>query len=249
MPIMVTVKDWGLGAKPKPKAQQVTTPAPKRPGKDDPKTVDEVVRRLRRLGSYPMATGPYDAEDYDALTRRRLDWMAQRSRLLTFKNELGKRTDNDAIQAKTTEVLSVDDVRKNASRVKKSEAWRHKQLDSMQQQAEVELEQVIRSELGGPAVTARYGRIGGGHDPFMVSAAMQRDWVEWRAKAARHGVLIEAVVDCIREPWTMAEVERRHGIKGGDGIANHRLGLDVWAEQRQWVRAGYATTRLTNEGR
>lgn len=242
MSLVATVKNWGLGAR--SKAKQAAQPTTKKPAsKKEPKSVQEVDRLLRRLGPYPIVTGLYDAEDYDALTRRRLDWMAQRKRLLELRHTLGQKTDNDAIQAKATEVLSVDDVRKNASRVRKSEAWRHKQLDSMQQQAEVELEHVIRALLGGPSLTAKYGAMPGGRDPITLSAAMEQAWRDWRAKASARGIIVEAVVDCIAQPKTMADIERERGMASGNGIHNHRRGLDIWAEVRGWI-----TIRLTERG-
>lgn len=243
MSLVATIKNWGLGAR--SKAKPSARPATKKPAskKNEPKSVQEVDRLLRRLGPYPIVTGPYDAEGYDALARRRLDWMTQRKRLLALRHTLGQRTDNDAIQAKATEVLSVDDVRKNASRVRKSEAWRHKQLDSMQQQAEVELEHVIRALLGGPSLTAKYGAMPGGRDPITLSAAMEQAWRDWREKAAARGVIVEAVVDCIAQPKTMADIERERGMASGDGIRNHCRGLAVWAEVRGW-----ATIRLTERG-
>lgn len=214
-------------------------PSPKvRPSNRDPKTVKECEDRLRRLGTYPMViTGPYDAEDYDALTRRRLDWITERGKLLSQKHALGRKTDNDAIAAKGTTTLSDGDNRKNATRVKQSEAWRHKQLDGVQRQAELELERVMRSMRGGPSLVANYGRVGGGNDPYAISAAMEQDYRTWRNSAARRGVLIEAVLTCIVELVTMAEIERAHGFAAGDGISNHRAGLNVWAETRGWVKA------------
>jgi hypothetical protein len=233
---MVTIKEWELGSRTRAPAA-VKADAPKvAPKKNVPKSLQEVNARLRKLGPYPMATGPYSAEDYDALTRRRLDWTRLHGELLEQKRLLSQRTDNDAITAKQTETLSSDDVRKNATRVKQSEAWRHKQLDPTQQQAEVELESVIRASIGGPAVTARYGRIGGGGDPFTMTSKMAKDWKAWRDRASIRGVNVNAVVACIAEPLTMADVEKRYAIPAGKGIINHKHGLDVWSELRGWIK-------------
>ena len=222
----------------RPKGPTVNrAPKKKAPSNKDPKTVKDAEDRLRRLGTYPMVvSGPYDADDYDALTRRRLDWTTERKRLLMLKHELGRKTDNEATSLRGTVTLTDEDNRKNATRVKQSEAWRYKQLDGVQRQAELELERVMRATRGGPSLVANYGRVGGGNDPYAISAAMEQAYSAWRATAVSRGVLIEAVLTCIIEPVTMAEIERAHGIAAGDGIRNHCNGLNVWAEIRGWVK-------------
>ncbi len=107
-------------------------------------------------GRYPVVDGPYDAEDYDALTRRRLDWTAARSKLLAQKHEAARITDIDAIKAKNapTVEVAVDDpearsaLARTSPRVRQSEAWRYRQLSSMQRQAEIEMEGVEKQNHG-----------------------------------------------------------------------------------------------------
>ncbi len=240
MPMLVTPKKLALESGVRPKGPE----APK-PKKKIAKSLREVNEKLRRLGPYPMiTTGPYDAEDYDALTRRRLDWTRQRRVLLALKTELSRRSDNEATRLRGTIPLAEGDsegqkhARKNATRVRQSEAWRHKQLDGVQRQAEIELDQVIRAKLGGPALVAKYGRIGGGHNPYEISAAMSATWVSWIEHARIRGIDHDAVVDCIAQPLTLGDIEKGHGMVDGQGIVNHRRGLDLWAELRGWIRPG-----------
>lgn len=64
---------------------------------------------------------------------------------------------------------------------------------------------------------------------------MNDTYAKWRTTAAARGVKIEAVPDCIGEPVTMADVERRYRTPTGKGIENHRYGLDIWSELRGWI--------------
>jgi len=59
----------------RPKSPTGDKPVEKAAPKRAPKSA-RVDDRLRKLGPYPVVTGPHDADDYDALMRRRLDWTA-----------------------------------------------------------------------------------------------------------------------------------------------------------------------------
>ena len=251
MPMMVASKKLAPESGVRPKSPD--TPKAMKPPTD--KDVRKVNEDLRRLGPYPMVSaGPYAAEDYDALTRRRLDWTERRRQLLADKHAFSQRSDNDAIRLRGTVALAAGDsagqekARKNATRVRQSEVWRYKQLSGTQRQAEIEMEHVIRVLLGGPSLVAKYGAISGGRDPATLSAAMDKTWRDWRRDAAARGINVEAVVDCIGQPKTMAEIERERGFSAGQGIDNHRRGLDLWAQLRGWTSRSTCNNLLTTEG-
>jgi hypothetical protein len=248
MPLMVTPRKVATESGVRPKGPAGAKPAKKAP-KGDPKSVKEATDRLRRLGPYPIVTGPYDAEDYDNLTRRRLDWITQHKRLLAQKHDLGKKTDNDAIQAKHTVDLAGDDsagqqqARKNATRVRQSHAWRYNQLDGTQRQAEIEMESAWRSRIAGfGPVTAKYGALGGRGEPFTAGADMEKAWIDWAVEALREAadgkktVNISPFIDCLIEPKTLKDVERDHRLEPGDALANYQKGLHIWCRLRSWVR-------------
>lgn len=239
MPMMVAPK-----ASTRPtSAPGVAKAKPKAPAKA--KSVAEIDAKLKRLGPYPMVTGPYDADDYDALTRRRLDWTAQRSRLLQQRHERSKAADTEALKAKNqpTVEVAVDDpeakkrARKNLTRVRQSEAWRYRQLTPMQRQAEIEMETAWRSRTEGMgAAVSKYGAVGGGRDAMVSAAAMDGTWRDWMAMAPHRGVHVSALIDCLTEPKTLAEVEKERKLKPGNALANYQQGLDLWSELRGWTR-------------
>ena len=249
MSLMVTPRKIVPESGVRPKGPASAKPAKKAQSKRDPKSVKEVTDRLCRLGPYPIVTGPYDAEDYDNLTRRRLDWITQHKRLLAMKHELGKKTDNDAIQAKRLVAVGDDDskgqqaARKNATRVMQSHAWRYNQLDGTQRQAEIEMEAAWRSRIAGfGPVTAKYGSLGGRGEPFTAGADMEKAWTDWTVEAlkenadGRKTVNLSAFVDCLIEPKTLKEVERDQRLAPGAALSNYQTGLQIWCRLRGWAR-------------
>jgi hypothetical protein len=240
MPMMVQAKS-GV----RPKSPTGDKPAKKPAPKRAPKSVREVDDRLRRLGPYPLAEGPYDDLDYDALTRRRLDWTAQRRYLLALRHELGKKTDNDAIQAKATVEVAVDDpeskrkARKNLTRVKQSEAWRYRQLTPMQRQAEGEMILTWRTmTVGLGTASAKYGSFAPGHGggEHELSVALKAAWANWLKLAKSSHISFSVVLDCLVEPKTLTDIEKERRLDAGQALAIYQQGLDLWCTLRGWVR-------------
>lgn len=235
MPIMVQ-------AHPRPKSGDTE---PKAAAKKPRRPIGTIERHLKRLGDYPKVDGPYAAEDYDALTRRRLDWMAQRSRLLAELTE-ARKSDTEAVKAANapTVEVAVDDpeakkrARRNLTRVRQSEAWRHKQLTPMQRQAEIEMALAWKVQTQGTtAVSPKYGAVGGGRDGFAISAAMDATWRDWMAKAKGRAVNVGAFIDCLVEPKTLAGIERERKFKRGSVLPMYKTGLNLWCELRGWARS------------
>lgn len=241
MPLMVAAKPRSTiakdGAKPKGKAS-------KRVKKE--RSVLDIDAKLRLLGPYPMATGPCDDLDYDALTRRRLDWTAARSKLLAQKHEASRITDIDAIKAKNapTVEVSIDDpeakkrARKNLTRVRQSEAWRYKQLSPMQRQAEIEMETAWKARTTGlDAAVSRYGSYATGTPSVHeMGAAIDRTWRDWINEARLRGVVVNVVIECFSQPKTLPDIEHEYRLRPGAALSHYQRGLDIWCELRGWMR-------------
>jgi len=62
--------------------------------------------------------------------------------------------------------------------------------------------------------------------------------------------MIGLVIDCLTEPLTLPEVERKHRTRRGQAMDQFIFALDLWCELRGWVRAPrmQAGPRLLPEG-
>jgi hypothetical protein len=161
--------------------------------------------------------------------------------------QLAQIGDAETTQARNfpTEEISVDlpegrnKTRKNHTRVRQSEAWRHRRLTAMQQQAVTEMGlawQAMTSGLG--ASISRYSNMpgGGSKDRFGLGADLEKTWNEWWRRAHQMRIRCAAFLDFLTEPKTAAEIERERHMKKGRGIENFCAGLDLWAEVRGWTR-------------
>ena len=178
-----------------------------------------------------------DASDADPLEKYQLRKVATES-----WRRRSRIHDVEAAQAQhsPTVEIAVDDpedrkkVRKNSTRVRKSEAWRHNQLTDRQRDAQTEMEfaWTVRT-VGLGAAVSNYGRprgsAGGRLDTFADVEMMWRDWVR---EALIKKIHISAVIDCIAEPRTLPEIERAHRLRPGRAMANYLRGLDLWGDLR-----------------
>lgn len=137
--------------------------------------------------------------------------------------------------------IAVDDpeatrkTRRNLTRVRQSEAWRHNRLTGMQREAEKEMEFAWRQRTAGlGAAMSSYGLKRGGGRPD--NASIDASWGEWVGLAHRRRIMINAVIDCLTEPKTLPQVERDHRMRRGQAFDNYAMGLDLWCEVRGWIR-------------
>jgi hypothetical protein len=138
--------------------------------------------------------------------------------------------------------IAVDDpeakrkTRRNLTRCRQSEAWRHNQLTGMQREAEKEMEFAWRARTAGLGASgSRYGRQGSGLVRIDIGASADATWREWVIEAPRRRIVVNAAIDCLAEPLTLGQVERRHGLGQGMAMANYMLALDLWCELRGWI--------------
>lgn len=139
--------------------------------------------------------------------------------------------------------IAVDDpeatrkTRRNLTRVRQSEAWRHNRLSGMQRDAEKEMEFAWRQRTAGlGAAASRYGESRGASSRADLGASVDASWREWVALAHRRRLLVEAVVDVLTEPRSLAEVEHNRRMRKGEAFRNYAAGLDLWCEVRGWIR-------------
>ncbi|MFN4017621.1 MAG: hypothetical protein ACK4JB_19935 [Reyranella sp.] len=139
--------------------------------------------------------------------------------------------------------IAVDDpeatrkTRRNLTRVRQSEAWRHNRLTGMQRDAEKEMEFAWRQRTAGlGAASPRYGEARGGSNRGDLGSSIDASWLEWTKMAHDRRILVAAVIDCLAEPRTLAEIERGHRMRRGQAFDNYVAGLDLWCEVRGWTR-------------
>lgn len=139
--------------------------------------------------------------------------------------------------------IAVDDpeatrkTRRNLTRVRQSEAWRHNRLTGMQRDAEKEMEFAWRQRTAGlGAASSRYGEARGGGGRADLGSSIDATWREWVALAHQRRIMVDAVVDCLAEPKSLAQIEHDRRMRRGQAFDNYVAGLDLWCEIRGWTR-------------
>lgn len=183
------------------------------------------------LRDAPMEKG---GDAYEQAYRRA--WTKKRFELQdAIRRRDAKRSVDDTVEIMADDPESTKKGRKNLTRVRQSEAWRHNRLTGMQRDAEKEMEFAWRQRTAGlGAAVSRYGVRSGGGRPD--NAGIDASWMEWVRLAHQRRVMIDAVVDCLAEPKTLAQVERDRRMRRGQAFDNYVLGLDLWCEVRGWTR-------------
>jgi len=110
-------------------------------------------------------------------------------------------------------------------------------VTGMQRDAEKEMEFAWRLRTAGlGAAVSKYGLQRGGSGRADLGSSADATWIEWSKLAHDRRILVAAVVDCIAEPRTLAEIERTHRMRRGQAFGNYVLALDLWCEVRGWIR-------------
>lgn len=144
--------------------------------------------------------------------------------------------------------IAIDDpdatrkVRRNLTRCRQSEAWRHNQLNGMQRDAEREMELAYRLRtVGLGATSSRVGGIGGitSHQ-FELGAKIDATWRAWARRTRQRRIRLNVVIDCLSEPMTLPQIEARYRIRRGSALVHYGRGLDLWCELRGWISASPA---------
>jgi hypothetical protein len=215
-----------------------------------------------RKGRFGRAAGEHSAPktidlhaELDALgpvadyAEGRIAWWRARCAIIDRHRRRGDPVVQQERHSPTVEI-AVDDpeatrkARRNLTRVRQSEAWRHNQLTGMQRDAEQEMELAWRAHTGGmKAAVSKYSPLGAkGDGGIEMALEIEQAWTKWRKRAKlwsvapadqRH-IVPAVVIDCLSSPKTLADIERDHRLKTGDAMACYARGLDLWCELRGW---------------
>lgn len=184
----------------------------------------------------------------------------RRAQIAESHRRRSRLSDPDLVQARhsPTVEVAVDDpeakrkARRNITRVRQSEAWRHNNLDAMQRQAESEMHAMWTARTFGLAAQGlRLDRIGAGVGAggtvalFDHYAHLEQTWLEWVSEARAKRINRTVVIEILSEPRTLVEVERAHRLRRGTAIEVYRRGLDLWAKLRGWLRPSIEDTRAS----
>lgn len=174
--------------------------------------------------------------------------MAKPKKSKKIKKRFGRDAlDWQELHSPTVEI-AVDDpeatrkTRRNLTRVRQSEAWRHNRLTGMQRDAEKEMEFAWRQRTAGlGAAVQRYRESAtsrGSSNRVELGSSVEETWCIWAGLvvAGRGRIVLGAVVDCLAEPKTLAQIERDHRMRRGQAFDNYVAGLDLWCEIRGWIR-------------
>lgn len=170
--------------------------------------------------------------------------MAKRRKTVRIKP---RKTPRDALdwqeRHSPTVEISVDDpeatrrARRNLTRCRQSEVWRHNRLTGMQREAEREMEIAWRSRTAGIGLAvSRYGAARGTAAHIDLSAMADGTWREWAQLAPQRRIMVAVVIECLTEPKTLGQIERDHRMREGQAFVHYTAGLDLWCEVRGWSR-------------
>jgi len=168
----------------------------------------------------------------------------KRSKSKRIKRRFGRDALDWQERHSPTVEIAVDDpeakrrTRRNLTRCRQSEAWRHNRLSGMQRDAEKEMEFAWRQRTAGlGASVSKYGLIPPGrHTRMDLGSDVETTWIAWAKEAPRRRIMVDAAIDCLAEPLTLAQVELKHRMRRSQAMANYMLALDLWCELRGWMR-------------
>ena len=189
----------------------------------------------------------------------RIAWWRERTAIVDRHRRRARMSDVEQQQEthSPTVEIAVDDpeatrrVRRNITRVRQAEAWRHNRLSGMQRDAEREMELAWRSltfGLGASRSKLMFEPRGHYDSQSDVAANVGEVWREWHREAGRRGIDQRAVIDVLTEPKTLAQIERDRRLRRGQAFAIYSRGLDLWAELRGWTRRRPAPIGLEARG-
>lgn len=212
------------------------------------RTTRDLQQALAALGPRPTYDNVFTVEQAADIARQCVAWDRKRSALYELHRRRSRLSDPGLLQEQhsPTVEIAVDDpagkrrARRNITRVRQSEAWRHNNLDTMQRQAEGEMHMAwtLRT-VGLAAHHLRLDRHVAGRLPVSDSKRaelLDETWRDWFAEAQLRGIKVAAIIMTLSEPRTLPEVERACELKRGQGIEVYRRGLDLWAELRGWLK-------------
>lgn len=209
-------------------------------------------KRSKKLKVSKTSTAADENAELDALgpvaayPEGRIAWWRARCAIIDRHRRRSRMSDPEKLQERhsPTVEIAVDDpeatrkARRNLTRARLSEAWRHNQLTSMQRDAQGEMDLARRADVCGmSAAVSKYSPLGvHGHGGADIAIEIAETWTAWQQQASMRGVAVGVMVDCLSEPLTLADIERAHRLKSGQAMACYVRGLDLWCELRGWIQ-------------
>jgi hypothetical protein len=204
---------------------------------------------LRAAGDEPNFSNAFTVEQAAQVARDRVAWQARRSDIAETQRRRSRISDPQLSQERhsPTVEIAVDDpeakrkARRNITRVRQSEAWRHNQLNAMQRQAETEMLTAFTQRTAGlgahgmSMIASVYGRAAEVRETEWM-ARLDETWRDWQLEARRQRVKVVTVIMILSEPRTLVEVEQSCGLDRGQAMAIYVRALDLWATLRGWLR-------------
>jgi hypothetical protein len=218
-----------------------------------------LVDQMRGLGPCPDY-GPdvHTVEQAAAVARARVAWQGKREVIMAAHRKRSRVSDAEVLQERhsPTVEISVDDpagnqrARRNVTRIRKSESWRHNTLTAMQRQAESEMILAWQARTVGLAVSrsnldgVRAGRVV--TDPTDSSSPQAHRLAElddaWRGlviECRRERIPFAVVVAVLTEPRTLGEIDRQFRLRVGASMFEYVRALDAWSVLRGWSKSTY----------
>lgn len=210
--------------------------------------------RLAVLGPCPTYDAVHTVEQAAPVARARVEWQRTRAAILAQHAKRSRLSDPDLLQelhSPTVEIATDDPeatrkTRRNVTRVRQSEAWRHNALTAMQRQAESEMQTawklrtqglgVTSSNIGAIAIGASASEsntTGGDAERF---ADLESTWREFVRETQRERIPFGLVLRVLTEPRTLAEIESAFRLRQGVAMFEYVRGLDLWCVLRGWIR-------------
>lgn len=207
------------------------TPAKKRHEIKKPKEERDLYRRLDDIRAS-------DADPLEKYRQRKRATESWRKRTRIHDVERAQAQHSPTIEISVDLPDETRRVRRNTTRVRQSEAWRHNQLTPMQQQAVSEMGLAWQARTAGlGTASSRYGEVRGATgESLTLGAELDITWREWWSEARKRKISVRVVVDCICEPLSLREIERNRKLENGAALAIYQRGLDLWCQIRGWVR-------------
>jgi hypothetical protein len=212
------------------------TPAKKRREIKKPREDRDLYRRLDDIKAS-------DADPLEKYAQRKRATESWRKRTRIHDVERAQAQHSPTVEVAVDDPEDTKKTRRNSTRVRQSEVWRHNQLTVMQRSAESEMGLAWQARTAGlGAASSRYGDVrGAAGESLTLGAELDVTWRAWWSEARKRKISVRVVIDCISEPLSLRDIERNRKLESGAALAVYQRGLDLWCQIRGWSRSPVST--------
>jgi hypothetical protein len=212
---------------------------------------------LAVAGPLPLYNDVHSVEAAAGVAQQRVLWHRQRAAISESHRRRSQLSDPGLCQERhsPTVEIAVDDpeakrkARRNLTRVRQSEAWRHNRLSTMQRQAESEIALVWQTLIAGlgPVTSAAFrARFGSTAAAALIAVVgLEKTWREFVPELRRRRIRFAVILEVLTEPRTLREIETSLRLSHGRALAIYERALDLWCELRGWLRFSAPLNRLS----